>query len=223
MTSINNTRPVARVFICAMALCFLVMLGTSLFQRFSNPSLTVHIISGAPASAQNQQAVPDNMEIIGQLMREVAANPADREKTINLVEALMAAGQWQVAENFAQKALALGNAGGEDTRPLYLLAIIHHNKGEHAQAAELLEKTLEKGENPSARYSLGILYLHFLKQPEKGIEQLQRGLDLPDLSPSLQGAMREELDKAQSALGISTNADIPASNGAIDEAPASSP
>lgn len=134
-------------------------------------------------------------------MQEVAANPKDREKTISLVEALMAAGQWQGAENFAQKALALDDSSS-DGRPMYLLAIIHHNKGEHAQAAELLEKTLEKGENPSARYSLGILYLHFLKRPEQGIAELRKGLAIPNLPESLRAAMQEELDKVESATVV---------------------
>lgn len=196
----------SRFFIILLGLCFLAMLATSLWQRFAHPSLTINLLAGA----QQQQRAPEtpvagNMEIIGRLMQEVAANPKDRDKTINLVEALMAAGQWQVAENFAQKALALDDPSSSDGRPMYLLAIIHHNKGEHAQAAELLEKTLEKGENPSARYSLGILYLHFLKRPEQGIAELRKGLAIPNLPESLRAAMQEELDKAEAAAAVPKN------------------
>lgn len=198
----NNIAAMNRIFIILLGLCFLAMLGASLYQRFARPSLTINLMAGAPETPLPDAAPTGNMELIGQLMRDVAANPKDRAKTISLVEALMAAGQWQVAENFAQKALALDDPSSSDTRPLYLLAIIHHNKGEHAQAAELLEKTLERGENPAARYSLGILYLHFLQRPEQGMAELRKGLEAPDLPDSLRNAMREELDKVEKAAAV---------------------
>ena len=197
-----------RFFIILMAGCLLTMLGSSLVQRFLHPSLTIHILDRQPGHVQQENAVPQNMELIGKLMQEVAANPQDGNKTISLVEALMQAGQWQVAENFAQKALGL--AGSNDSRPLYLLAIIHHNKGEHAQAAELLEKTLEKGENASARYSLGILYLHFLNKPEQGIAELRKGLAISGLPESLRNAIQEELDKAAQGQSLPEEGQTPA-------------
>lgn len=198
----GNAASMSRFFIILLGLCFLAMLAASLYQRFTRPSLTIHLLAGTQQQQMQEKLPPGNMETIGTLMKEVAANPGDKATTISLVEALMAAGQWQVAENFAQKALALDDPASTDTRPLYLLAVIHHNKGEHAQAAELLEKTLQKGENPSARYSLGILYLHFLKKPEQGIGELRKGLTLPGLPESLRAAMQEELDKAESAAAV---------------------
>lgn len=179
-----------RFLIYFLALCLLGMLGASLFQRFANPSLTV---VRAPAANSNTQI---GMNEIGKLMEQTAANPRDQNLLLRLVEQLMAVGEWQSAENFAQRALALDPANEPNQRALYLLAVIHHNMGRHRESAELLEKLLAKAENPSARYSLGILYLHFLHDPEAGIAQIQKGLALPGLSPSLAAAMREELDKA---------------------------
>lgn len=198
-----------RFFIIFMALGLLLVLFTSLAQRFSHPALTFHMLDNSPGQSRQTPEMPGNMETIGRLMQEVAANPQDKDKTINLAEALMQAGQWQVAENFAQKALAL--SGTDDSRPLYLLAIIHHNKGEHAQAAELLEKTLEKSENPSARYSLGILYLHYLKKPEEGMKELRKGLAIPNIPNSLRSAMQEELDKGSRPQTPPGNSEKPAS------------
>lgn len=181
----------SRIALIFIGCSLIAILLASLFQRFSHPSLTVNKFSAAQSAP-----APTGMEEIGQLMQVVAKNPGDSISTLRLVEALMAAGQWQGAENFAQKALAMDLPAGQAQRAMYLLAVIHHNQGNHSQAAELLEKLLEKAELPSARYSLGILYLHFLNKPEAGREQLRKGLQIKGISPGLEAAMREELEKA---------------------------
>lgn len=182
-----------RLLILMLAFGLLAILAASLYQRFANPSLTVSRISGA-GQPQN------GMAVIGQLMEQAAANPRDQELLLRLVEQLMAIGQWQSAENFAQRALALDPENSPNGRAMYLLAVIHHNQGRHKEAAELLEKLLAKDENPSARYSLGVLYLHFLHEPQAGIAQLEKGLQVHSLSPSLAAAMQEELTKAKAAF-----------------------
>lgn len=188
-----------RFMIVLMTACFAAMLCASLYNRFTNPGLVVNPLgeTGAPGREQASNP-PDAMGTIGMLMQRVAQNPRDRDALFHLVENLMAIGEWQSAENFAQKALALDPANQRDQRMLYLLAIIHHNQGRNEQAAELLEKILEKDENPSARYSLGMLYAHFLGKPREGVEQLQQGIASGKASPALQKAMEEELAKAVS-------------------------
>lgn len=183
-----------RFLVLFLACMFLVMLAASLWQRFAHPDLT---ITRAPlASPEENNAV----ERIGQLMELAARNPENRDVLLHLVESLLAVGQPASAENFAQKALALDKPGEEDPRALYLLAVANHNQGRHAQAAELLEKMLHKSENPSARYSLGILYIHYLHEPALGVEQLERGLQAPDASAALVKAMRDELARARATL-----------------------
>lgn len=185
----------SRFLIIVMALCFLVMLCSSLYQRFKNPDLTVGSI---PNFANSPQADTEgsSMGAIGSLMKQVAQNPSDQDALLKLVETLMSQGQWETAENFAQKAISLSEKGQPNPRALYLLAIIHHNMGRHEQAAELLEKFLEKDENPSARYSLGILYTHYLNRQAEGMEQFRKGIANDMASPSLKASMREELEKA---------------------------
>lgn len=178
------------IFIMLFAICFMAILGASLMQRIRHPDLVIKretSLAATPASA--------NMAAIGELMRKAAQEPANREVLLKLVESLMAIGEWQSAENFAQKILALDRPDQPDPKALYLLAIAHHNKGEHQQAAELLEKLLEKTEDPAARYGLGILNIYFLNNPAAGSEHLRKGLALPDLSKALKDAMQEELDK----------------------------
>lgn len=208
-----------RTLALAMTLCFVLMLGASLYKRFTQPELVLNRF----ASVQAAEAAPDmgEMDAIGRLMQEVAAHPKDKEAVLRLVESLMSMGQWESAENFAQKALALEGPDSADPRPLYLLALIHHNQGRHAQAAELLENLLEKSETAPARYSLGILYLHYLNKPQRGIEHLQKGLAAKNLSKSLEAAMREELGKAagfeEGPRAVENEAEDATSSGAASE------
>lgn len=196
MTQIaERQRP--KTFIIFMGLLFILMLFSSLWQRLMHPDLVIHRVAGhSPA----QNAMGDNASAIGQLMQRVAQNPNDLKSTLMLVENLMAIGEWQSAENFAQKAISLSQANPKEIRPLYLLSFIHHNRGQHEQAAELLEKVLEKQDNPSARYNLGILYTHYLGHPEKGIEQFRKALTHEDIAAGLRAAIKGELDKISAAL-----------------------
>lgn len=191
-----------KVLLSLLGLGLGCMLITSLYQRFAHPELTVSRLTEA-RSAKMPEAV-ENMGLIGSLMDAVAKNPQDRDALLKLTENLMAAGEWQAAENFAQRLVAL--EGGSQTRPLYLLAVIHHNQGRHAQAAEILEKLLSEQENPSARYSLAVLYLHFLDKRTAGVEQLRKGLAIPNLSQSLAAAMREELARAEAVPSVGRDA-----------------
>lgn len=183
----SQQRLVAIILASAMVAVLLV----SLWWRFNHPSLTINRFGG-----QRQQAMPaadKNMEAIGALMEKVARNPHDVATLLQLTESLMAVGQWDSAENFALKAMNEGN--DENPRAMYLLAVIHHNKGQHESAAELLENLLAKRENPSARYSLAILYIHFLNKPEAGRAQLEKGLSLENAPQGLIDAMQQELGK----------------------------
>lgn len=186
-----------RALIVFMGLVFAGILCSSLWQRFLHPDLE---LSRLPAQPHSESAMGENMELVGQLMQKAAKNPQDLETNLKLVETLMAMGQWDGAENFAQKALELSSANPAEIRPLYYLSLIHHNRGQHEQAAELLEKLLEKNDDPSARYNLGILYAHYLNQPEKGMAQFQAGLEKDGLSPALKAALGEELDKIKKGL-----------------------
>lgn len=174
-----------------------IILLVSVVQRIINPSLIQK--NSAPISTVSSITKTDNSEMsaIGNLMKKAAENPTDQAVLLKLVENLLAVGQWDAAENFAQKALSMNSTNAPDPKLLYLLALTRHNKGEHHQAAEILEQLLSGNENASARYSLAILYLHYLNKPAEGIAQLKQGLALPNLSPSLTNAMREELEKFQ--------------------------
>lgn len=214
MSQVNETRS-QKALIIFMALILLTMLFSSLWQRFLHPDLIIHRIVDQP-----EAGMPEMNNVIGMLMQRVSKNPQDLEATLQLTENLMAIGQWQGAENFANKALALTSANPSEIRPLYLLSLIHHNRGEQEQAAELLEKVLEKQDNPSARYNLGILYAHYLNKPEKALEEFRLAAAQEGLSPGLKAAIEDELKKITTALPAKESTLTPRP---IDEAPAAIP
>lgn len=99
---------------------------------------------------------------------------------------------WQRAETFALRAVV---AAPNETQPLYMLGIIQHSQNRNAEAAASLEKVVAAKEDPSVRYSLGILYAYYLDQPDKGLEQLQKALDDPNTPADLKKAVAEEVTK----------------------------
>lgn len=181
----------ARVLVLALGLGLVVMLAASLFERFTSTGLTVRH-THEPAA----EAPAPGTDEVGRLMQEVSRDPANKAALMEIAERLMGMGSWDGAESFATRALALDPA---DARTRYLLGVIRHNQGKHAEAARLLEEALKNGESAPMRYSLGVLYLHYLDDPAKGVEHLNRALQLPDADEALVRSVREELEKAPGA------------------------
>lgn len=180
-----------RVLVIALGLGLAAMLAASLAERFTSPGLTVrHFAAQTGGDGQTPPGAPDE---VGRLMQEVARDPGNRAALMQIAERLMAMGSWDGAEGFATRALALDP---QDARTRYLLGVIRHNQGKHAEAAKLLEEALRTQESAPMRYSLGILYLHYLKDPARGVEHLSMALHDPDADESLRQSIRAELEKA---------------------------
>ena len=126
------------------------------------------------------------------LMQKLQKNPTDLEALVGLTEHFMHTQDWQRAETFALRAVV---AAPNETQPLYMLGIIQHSQNRNAEAAASLEKVVAAREDPSVRYSLGILYAYYLEQPDKGLEQLQKALDNPNTPADLKKAVAEEVTK----------------------------
>lgn len=184
MQEMNEPGARQKALIISLFLTVAAIVLISLACRIANPSLieTGHIAAPGPA-----------MSDIGQLMNEAARNPKDANILLRVAERLLAEGQNGAAEEFTRRALAL-----EERNPhaLHLLGVISHQAGKHEEAAGYLEKSATHGDNPATRYSLGVLYLHFLHDQNRGIDNLRKGLALPNVSPDLRKAMQDELAKA---------------------------
>ncbi len=186
MTDLPKLNGPARALVLLLALALAAMLVLSLTERFRNPHLTVQV--------QHAPQAPAGMgDAVGMLMQEVAKDPKNVDAMVHLVEALMTARNWEAAETFAQRAMTLDVS---NPQPLYLLGVIKHNQGKHKEAAELLEKVVALRDSASVRYSLGVLYIHFLHDPKRGVEHLSAGLHDPKAGEDLKKGIREELEKA---------------------------
>ena len=157
----------------------LVLMLVSTLSYFSaNPGLVSHTTTGTQAAAPSGQQMPTSAGMdeatqqgVMALMQKLQKNPTDLEALVGLTEHFMHTQDWQRAETFALRAVV---AAPNETQPLYMLGIIQHSQNRNAEAAASLEKVVAAREDPSVRYSLGILYAYYLEQPDKGLEQLQK-------------------------------------------------
>ena len=186
MTDSSKRNTSSRALIILLGLGLVLMLAVSLKERFESPGLTEQRQPRAVAAQDNAA------QQIGQLMRQVAENPNDGTAMIHLVEHLIGAQNWEAAETFAQRAVTLDMG---NSKPLYLLGVIMHNQGRNKEAAEALEKVLAIKDEASVRYSLGVLYIHYLDNPAKGVEHLSAGLHDANAPEELKKAIMLELEK----------------------------
>lgn len=180
-----------RLILLFMGAGLLLMLCASLAQRITNPHLVVEAPSprGMGAGQAGGGMNPD----VGALMKRVSENPQDYNALIHLSEHLVEDKQWAAAETFVRRAVAL--APGE-AQPSYLLGVVLHSQGKHAEAAETLERVLRIKDEASVRYSLGVLYIHYLNNTPKGVEHLSAGLRDPKAPEALKAGIRKELETA---------------------------
>lgn len=183
----------SKILVVILALGLGAMLVTSLMEQADH-------VSVQDVSPQHSHDMPPqgmgqgmgDMSNIGPLMEQAAKEPDNPALLVKLAESLMHSQNWEAAATFARRAIVLKP---EDPHTLYLLGVIEHGQGKHKEAAELLEKVVTIQDDPSVRYSLGILYLHYLKQPSQGVEHLSEALHASTASEDLKAAIRKELEE----------------------------
>ena len=183
-------RGMQRLVLFFLAFAFAGMTAVSLGKRIMRPELVVPA-NTRQMSAGRGEAPTDAMGEIGRLMQHIQQNSGDVAALIHLTEHLMEAKNWEAAENFSRKAVV---AAPGNPQPLYLLGVILHNRGEHTEAAACLERVVGLRDEPSVRYSLGVLYVHYLQDPARGGQHLRVALAQPGLSDDLVKSIRAELD-----------------------------
>ena len=196
-------RGMQRVLLMLLALAFVGMTLVSLGQRFMRPDLVVPS-KIRPMSAGGDDAHTGDMNEIGQLMLKIQQNPGDVATILHLVEHFMEDENWAAAESFLRKAVV---AAPGNPQPLYLLGVVLHNQGNHAEAASCLERVVDLRDEPSVRYSLGILYAHYLQDPTRSSRHLRIALAQPGLTDKLGKLIRAELNELASQAAPSKDAD----------------
>ena len=189
-----------RSILLLIAAGLVLMLASTLSYFSANPGLVSHTTTGSQAAAPSgQQQMPSSAGMdeatqqgVMALMQKLQKNPTDLEALIGLTEHFMHTQDWQRAETFALRAVV---AAPNEMQPLYMLGIIQHSQNRNAEAAASLEKVVAAKEDASVRYSLGILYAYYLEQPDKGLEQLRKALEIPNISDDFKKAVAEEITK----------------------------
>ena len=178
-----------RIVLMALALAFLGMTLVSLWQRIIRPDLVIP--SHRQMSAGQGAEHTGDMNEIGQLMQHLQQNPNDVAAMVHLAEHLVEHENWTAAENFLRRAVV---AAPGDSQPLYLLGVVLHQQGNHEEAAVCLERVIDLRDGPSVRYSIGVLYVHYLQDPARGGQHLRTALTQPGLSDELARRIQLELD-----------------------------
>lgn len=177
----------SRLLLIFLGCCFAAMLVVSLMQRFLHPQLVV------PAQTAGSAQTDSSMDgQIGALMQKLGENPNDVETMLHLVQHLITIENWQAAETFAQRAVALDAL---NDKALYLLGYIKHNQNQNRDAALLLEKALAVKDDAHIRYSLGMIYIYFLNDVERGYSHLEAALKAPGVDDDVRARIEEELKK----------------------------
>jgi len=195
-----------RMLLLFLAFAFAGMTVVSLWQRLMKPDLVVPSHS-RQASAGREETPAGVMSDIGRLMQQIQRNPGDVPAMLHLAEHFAAEKNWAAAESFLRKAVV---ADPGNPQPLYLLGEALHNRGEHAEAAACLERVVSLRDEPSVRYSLGVLYAQYLQDPARSGEHLRAALAQPGLPDSLARLIRAELDALASQTPPARDADAPA-------------
>lgn len=172
----------------------LVMFLWSFAYRVNHPSL-VQAPRERPAQGADDEHDHENdgpMKMITGLMQRLQENPNDVE-TLSLVgEQFMRMQQWDRASQLLERALAVAPSNVE---VLNLLGICDFNRDKYREAADKFEVILELApDNMMARFNLGILYGHFLKDKAKAMEFLKSVADSEAVDEETRKQAREEME-----------------------------
>ena len=195
-----------RILLLFMIFAFMGITAVSLWQRIMRPDLVVPSNTRQMRAGQDEAHTGD-MDEIGRLMQHVQQNPSDVSAMIHLAEHLVEHENWAAAESFLRKAVV---AAPGDAQPLYLLGVVLHNQGNHAEAAACLERVADLRDEPSVRYSLGVLYVHYLHDTVRGGQHLRAALTMPGLSDDLAKRIQLELDAFSTQAASPKDADASA-------------
>ncbi len=186
--------PSRKIILGLLSAALVSMLLASMMERLRGEPL---IIKGETTSSTESDAanpMADLMSEIGRHMEELRENPNDYDMLVHTSDLLIQTEQWDAAESFLQRAIAID---ATKAQPHYLLGMVFHSKEMHNEAAASLEKVVAINDDPSARYSLGVLYLYYLKDAKRGLEHLEKAMQAPNVTPELRSAIEEEIQKAK--------------------------
>lgn len=163
LTPLNGGKKLVLALI-GVSLC--AMLAASFVYRTKNPNLTEQGKPQTAAPAQQMDSADEHgaEDELTHLMALMKEDPNNLDVLKQITDFFIRNKDFGRAGFFAQKALI---AAPSDPQVLYMNGIVQFNQGKSQEAVQTFETLITINDDPSARYNLGIIYKHFLKQPEK--------------------------------------------------------
>ena len=169
------------------AICAAAVFVTAVLYRTQKPSLEMRV---APATSPQAQG---GMGQVGEMMVALEKDPTNTELLGALAVQFMDARDFERAAVFWKRIIA---ADPNDVNAYYFLGISLFQTGAYQEAAEQFETVVRmRPDDYRSLFNLGVLYTHFLDQPEKGRAAFEKVLSLKPDDPDVLKKAREELGR----------------------------
>jgi tetratricopeptide (TPR) repeat protein len=156
-----------RFVVAVMGLGLAFLFIASILYVVQNPSLTMQ-------ARQDQHAAA--MSKIAELMAGLDKEPNHLPTLMTLGDQFMRIGSWEQAVVFWKRALAVDPA---QDQALNGLGVAYYNLDKFSESAEQFERMIALlPDNYRAHFNLGMLYKHYLDQPQRARTHFERVLEL---------------------------------------------
>lgn len=193
----NNAFPQAarsRTLMVLLA-CVGLILFAAVAYRVENPSIVQHEkpqeMPGGMGQSGDMGQMGGDMSGIASMMQKLKDNPDDVEVMRALGMSFMEMRAWDKSMSFWDMLLAKNPS---DVMALNQKGFCLFELEKHAEAAELFERMLGiEPNNFHAHFNLGIIYKHYLQQPDKAVGHFQAVVDAAPDDPELVDSAKREL------------------------------
>jgi tetratricopeptide (TPR) repeat protein len=188
----NNAFPqtARRRALLFMLACLGVILFAAVSFRVENPSIVQHEEPRGMPGGGGMEQMGGDMAAVSSMMKKLQENPEDVQAMRSLGMSFMDMQAWEKAMSFWDMLL---ERDGNDVMALNQKGFCLFELEKYAEAAELFERMLTiEQKNFHAHYNLGVIYKHYLSEPDKADTHFQAVIDAaPDDPALIENAKRE--------------------------------
>lgn len=186
-----------KLLILLVGLGLMLMLGTTVYQRLTSPSL---VSQGVPKMAQqaamDMGGMPEGLNQdseLGRLMRMVGEQPNNPDMLMDLGVTLISQGKFQEAGMFLERARAM-DVNNADIP--YYLGYVAHKLNNHEQAVTLMEESLRLSNRAEVQFSVANVLRYFLHDEARALDHITQGLAAPDCTEQQRAQYSQQITSA---------------------------
>ncbi len=172
-----------------VGLGLLAMLVATGHYLIMHPSLVVHVSGGQAGETEPSGASAGADSGVVEHMQRLKEDPDNPDVLCMVARHFLGENDLARSEHLVSRACELAPKHAEAQ---YLLGVVRHRQGRNDEAAAALERSLALRNDAAIRYSLGVLYTHFLNQPARGQKEFSAALEAPGLSEDLKTQIARE-------------------------------